>query len=127
MPSANHSLMDAELTAVVAEWARLFNAERYYEAHEVAEERWHRSREPERTFLKGLIHAAVSLCHLQRGNAHGARVKHQSAARYLSAYAPRFAGLDVGALTADLDRFMAPLHAPQPEWPVGTPPQARLE
>lgn len=118
--------MNPDLRSVVEEWRRLFNEQRFYEAHEVAEERWRRSTEPEKTFLKGLIHAAVSLCHLQRGNAHGARVKHQSAVRYLTAYLPSYAGLDLAGLVEQLDRYLEPLHDPhEPAFPQGPPPQAR--
>lgn len=116
--------MEADLERAVEEWRRLFNRQDYYEAHEVAEELWHRAAEPEKTFLKGLIHAAVSLCHLQRGNAHGARVKHRSAVRYLSAYSPAFAGLDVEGLCRQMDVYLGPLHAPDPHLPEGAPPRA---
>ncbi len=116
-----------DLDATVREWVRLFNAEQYYEAHEVAEEHWHRANEPEKTFLKGLIHAAVSLAHLQRGNPHGARVKGKSAAGYLAPYAPTYAGVALDELLQALTAFLAPLETPGqlPEEPLR--PRARLE
>ncbi len=105
---------------------QLFNREEYFGAHEALEDAWRESQEPNRTFLKGLIHAAVALYQYGRGNSHGARVKAASARRYLKPYAPEFEGLQVGELLADLARFVAPLEAlargeapPPPEvpWP----------
>ncbi len=109
-------------------WVELFNTGAYYEAHEVAEEVWHRAAEPEKTFFKGLIHAAVSLCHLTRGNAHGARVKYHSCCRYLSIYRPTWAGLDVDALLRELESYLTPLLVLPPGSPIPElgphPPQA---
>ena len=105
----------------------LFNAGEYFECHEVLEEAWLRAAEPRKTFLKGLIHAAVALHHYSRGNSHGARVKYGSATRYLAAYQPQHAGVDLCALQAQMDEFVAPLlaqergvrpPAPQGAWPV---------
>jgi uncharacterized protein len=99
----------------------LFNAGRYFECHEVLEEPWLAAAEPERRFLKGLIHAAVSLHHYQRGNAHGARVKASSARGYLESFLPVHAGIDLQALLAELERFMAPLDRWPPRAPVPPP------
>jgi predicted metal-dependent hydrolase len=96
-----------ETAAAVSEWVREFNAGRYFEAHEVLEAPWLRASEPEKTFLKGLIHAAVALHHRQRGNAHGTRTKHASAVRYLSPYRPAFGGVDVEGLLAEVERYLA--------------------
>lgn len=98
--------MDAETRAALDRWRELFAAGRYFDAHEVLEGPWLRAAEPDRTFLKGLIHAAVALYHHGRANPHGARVKHASCRRYLSPYRPRYAGLDVDALLASLARLL---------------------
>lgn len=121
---------ELDFRCALARWAELFNAGEYYEAHEAAEEAWHRAAEPRKTFLKGLIHAAVSLCHLTRGNAHGARVKYHSCRSYLSPYGPYWAGLDVDSLLRDLETYLAPLLAQPPGSPIPelSPyrPQAKL-
>ncbi|MDP6934160.1 MAG: DUF309 domain-containing protein [Myxococcota bacterium] len=44
----------------------------WFEAHELIEEVWRPTDGDERRFLQGLIQAAVSLVHLQRGNPRGA-------------------------------------------------------
>lgn len=115
--------MSSDLHQAIA----LFNAGDYFECHEALEAEWLRAAEPRRSFLKGLLHAAVALHHFRRGNAHGARVKAASAARYLSSYAPCYEGIEVGGLLAELTVFVAPLKdlpsgapAPPPSgpWPV---------
>jgi predicted metal-dependent hydrolase len=97
--------MEPEPEEAVRRWARLFDEARYYEAHEVAEAAWFATEGPSRDFFKGLVHAAVSLCHWQRQNAHGGRVKCASAIAYLQPYAPAHRGMDVAALVDDLARF----------------------
>lgn len=117
-----------EQREAVRKWARLFNLGLYYAAHEVAEQAWFLTDEPERTLFKGLVHAAVSLSHWQRGNAHGGRVKRLSAQGYLSSAGPDFLGLDVADLLRELQRFAVWVDQRQPG-PLSFPaprPQARL-
>lgn len=106
--------MTDEMDTAVAEWAHLLNEQQYFEAHEVLEGPWLRAAEPQRTFLKGLIHVAVALHHYRRGNLHGARVKCQSALRYLECYRPCYGGVDVAGLIAQLNEQFAPLDALPP-------------
>ena len=109
------------MDTAVAEWAHLLNEQKYFEAHEVLEGPWLRAAEPHRAFLKGLIHVAVALHHYQRGNLHGARVKCQSAIRYLERYRPSYGGVDVLGLITQLDEQFAPLDALPPGSPLPTP------
>lgn len=110
-------LPEAQVRTAVAEWAALFNAGRYFEAHEVLEHPWLHAREPEKTLLKGLIHAAVALYQYVRGNGHGARVKYASCTRYLTPYRTAF-DLDLDDLAAQMDCFFEELI----RLPSGTPP-----
>jgi predicted metal-dependent hydrolase len=117
-----------EQRRAVREWARLFNLGLFYAAHEVAEQAWFLTDEPERTVFKGLVHAAVSLSHWQRGNAHGGRVKCVSSQAYLENAGPQFLGLDVADLIREMQRFASWMEQEQPgpfSFPV-RPPQARL-
>jgi predicted metal-dependent hydrolase len=98
----------------------LFNAEEYFECHEVLETPWRSAGEPERSFWKGLIHAAVALYQYRRGNSHGARVKAASCRRYLEPYLPEHRGLALQRFLADLEGFTAPLRTQPP----GLPPPA---
>ncbi|HTE17815.1 MAG TPA: DUF309 domain-containing protein [Armatimonadota bacterium] len=105
------SAPDEDIAAALAAWAGLFNQGKYFEAHEVLEHAWLLAAEPDKTFLKGLIHAAVALYQYRRGNGHGARVKYGSCIGYLSGYHPRYAGVDVAELARQMDLFFAELVA----------------
>lgn len=108
-------MTDSTSMAITA-WAQLLGTGSYFAAHEVLEGPWLRETEPERTFLKGLIHIAVALHHHQRGNRHGARVKYQSALRYLEPYQPRYQSVEL----ADLFEQLAPFFAELVAHPHGT-------
>lgn len=51
----------------------LFNARKFFEAHEVWEELWLVEPEPEKAFLQGLIQLAAAFHHHSRENLHGTR------------------------------------------------------
>ena len=51
----------------------LFNARKFFQAHEVWEELWLAEPEPEKTFLQGLIQLAAAWHHYRRGNSRGAK------------------------------------------------------
>lgn len=114
--------MDDETRAALHEWAALFNQGHYFEAHEALEAAWLRAGEPEKTALKGLIHAAVALYQYRRGNGHGARVKYASAMRYLAPSLPSFHDMDIRGLAVQMEQFFAPLIA-QPEGAPPPPPR----
>jgi predicted metal-dependent hydrolase len=52
---------------------KLFNSGDYFQAHEVWEDLWRETVGPAKLYYQGLIHAAVGMYHLGRGNAVGAR------------------------------------------------------
>lgn len=60
------------LRGLLSEGLYLFDAGRYFEAHEVWEELWRTGRSPYRLLFKGLAQLAVSLEHARRGNLRGA-------------------------------------------------------
>jgi predicted metal-dependent hydrolase len=49
-----------------------FNAQEFFEAHEVWEEVWLVEAEPEKTFLQGIIQIAAAFHHYGRENSDGA-------------------------------------------------------
>jgi hypothetical protein len=57
--------------AVVRQAVALYNAGRFWEAHEAFEAVWRPSRPPERDVWQGLIQAAAAMLHRERGNRHG--------------------------------------------------------
>ena len=52
----------------------LFNTQEWYAAHDVFEEIWHETAEPDRRSLQGILQVAVAQLHLQRGNRRGATI-----------------------------------------------------
>ena len=52
----------------------LFNTQEWYAAHDVFEELWHETVDPERRSLQGILQVAVAQLHLERGNNRGATI-----------------------------------------------------
>lgn len=52
----------------------LFNGGEWYAAHDVFEELWHDTAEPERRWLQGAVQVAVAMVHLGRDNLNGAAI-----------------------------------------------------
>ena len=52
----------------------LFNRGEWYAAHDVFEELWHDTAEPERRWLQGAVQVAVAMVHLGRDNRNGAAI-----------------------------------------------------
>lgn len=84
------------------EGLRLFNAEEFFESHEVLEELWSETQDSRKKFYQGLIQAAVALLHFGNGNLGGAKKVYLSSRKYLEPYQPQFEGLEV---TRFLDAF----------------------
>jgi predicted metal-dependent hydrolase len=90
-----------------------FNAEDFFEAHEVWEEWWHDTQGPDRDFIQGLIQVASSYHHLRHGNMRGARLLHDSGVELLAPYGDRHLGLDLKGLRAAFDAGLSGiLHEP---------------
>ena len=71
-PGAGAEAPDAAaLAAHAARGVALYNAGRYWEAHEALEVVWRAARPPERGRWQGLILAAAAMLHRERGNRHG--------------------------------------------------------
>ena len=79
----------------------LFEAGRFFEAHEAWEEEWVRAPGRERFFLQALIHFAVALHHRRLGNEEGYARQWRKAVRKLAGYLPVWRGLDTAALYRD--------------------------
>jgi predicted metal-dependent hydrolase len=84
----------------------LFNSGRYFEAHEVWEDLWRETRGPLRLFYQGLVHAAVGLHHLGRGNLNGARAQLLKSVSKLEQYPEWFCRIHNRKLEGDLREAM---------------------
>ena len=82
----------------------LFNAGRFWEAHEAWEREWVPDRRgPDAGFYKGLIQVAAGCLHYQRGNRRGAVNKWRSGAAYLRPYIPTHQGVSTAALVTAVE------------------------
>ncbi len=77
-----------DLAAHAARGVRLYNAGRYWEAHEALEVVWRASSPPQRELWQGLIQAAAAMLHRERGNRHGLLTQGEAAIRKLRVAAP---------------------------------------
>jgi len=126
---------DAELDAHYTGYFACFNAQRYYEAHDVLEDLWLRRRDEHYAYFKGLIQFAGAFVHLQK---QAARPEHpkdgrrlQPAVRLfrlahanLKAYRPRHLRLDVTAVCVMCAAFAEEIVASEftrNPWPAQTP------
>lgn len=79
----------------------LFDAERFFEAHEFFEYLWHGDEvDGDAEFWKGVTQVAVGCCHTQRGNAAGCLTLLDRGAARLEAYPSPHRGVDTAALAA---------------------------
>ena len=90
-------------------WFRCFNEGRYYEAHDLLEHLWLRTRDENHLFFKGLIQLAGAFVHLQKQHLRpwhpkdGRRLRPAArllalAIANLSPYCPQHMALDVAAV-----------------------------
>ena len=77
-----------DLDEHAARGVALFNAGRFWEAHEALEVVWRATAGPERECWQGLILAAAAMLHRERGNRHGLVSKGGEAVRKLSGAVP---------------------------------------
>jgi len=82
----------------------LFNARKFFEAHEAWEELWLVEPEPEKRFLQGLIQLAAALHHCSRGNSRGAKSLLAAGIAKLERFPDRHRGLALAQLRAQATR-----------------------
>jgi predicted metal-dependent hydrolase len=117
-----------------------WNEKRYYEAHDVLEQLWLKSKSPDADYFKGLIQAAGAFVHLQKRFEYPMHAKHSGrlspavrlfrlAEKNLSRFAPQHHGLDVAAfcqvLRACADQIVASDYKTNP-WSPETAPKLEL-
>jgi predicted metal-dependent hydrolase len=89
----------------------LFNRRAFYDCHEVLEELWTGSHQPERWFVQSLIHFAVGFHHHQRDNAAGASRQLAKGLRKIQAYLPQWGGVRTARIEQAARRCLAIIEA----------------
>jgi predicted metal-dependent hydrolase len=85
----------------------LFNAGRYWDAHEAWEREWIPDRKgPDAGFYKGMIQIAAGCLHYGRGNRRGAVNKWRTGAGYLRPYLPAHRGVRLAPLVSAVDGYL---------------------
>ncbi|MCA9051495.1 MAG: DUF309 domain-containing protein [Planctomycetaceae bacterium] len=87
----------------IDEGMTLFNRQEFFACHDVFEDLWSELSGREKTFVQGLIHAAVSLYHFEGGNLTGARKMYGTFRAYTHSFRPHFWGIDVASLQDDME------------------------
>lgn len=91
-----------DLAGALRHGASLFNAGKFFEAHEAWEDVWRPMHGAERDFFRGLIQYAVAMKKAHEGNPAGALRLLERVDRLLAPYEPRHRGVDVTALRANV-------------------------
>ncbi len=86
-----------------------FDEGRFFEAHEVLEALWLRTRGGDHFFYKGLIQMAGAFVHVGRGRRGPARALLGLALKNLRPFRPAHLGLDVGGVVALCEEWRAGL------------------
>jgi hypothetical protein len=115
---------------------RCWNEQRYYDAHDVLEHLWLRTKSEDANYFKGLIQAAGGFVHLQKQHARPTHAKDgrrmypavrlfRLAEANLAPYAPMRHRLDVAAflelLRKEADSILASGHRENPWSPASAP------
>jgi predicted metal-dependent hydrolase len=103
----------------------LFNRGDYFEAHEVWEDLWADSANPDRRFYQGVLQAAVGLLHFCNGNLRGASKLYRSSLAYLEPFPEVCHGLNLEQFREQMRRCFAALLA-QDEPEPGLAPDEEL-
>ena len=91
--------MNEPLPQPYVECIRLYNTGRHWHAHEVLEDLWRATADPQRRlFFQGIIQLAAAFVHAERGNMRGVRRLLAKASAKLAAAPSPYLALDVSAL-----------------------------
>jgi predicted metal-dependent hydrolase len=103
------------LDPVAVRGLELFNARKYWLAHEALEEAWKEEPGEIRHLYRGILQVGVTYLHVERGNYVGAMKVYRRSRRWLDPFPGRCRGVDLDRLRLDLERVMAEVRRLGPE------------
>lgn len=106
----------------LAEGLACYRSRNFFDAHEHWEDAWRASKEPEKSFLQGLIHIAAALHHLGRHNAIGAERQLRRALRRLESYPAEFGGVRLEPVRESIGAWVRAFEAGDPAPALPFPP-----
>ena len=83
-----------------------FNSSQFFEAHELWEDVWRQTPEPDKRFLQGLIQVAAAFHHYSRDNVLGTRKLLQAGLLKLEAFPATHGGLAIEPLRAAVREWL---------------------
>lgn len=108
------------------EGIQLFNARKFFEAHEALEVVWLKSAGDEKIFLHGLIQIAAAFHHQARGNVAGCRSLLEKGVEKLERSGGARLGISLARLRAQLEPWREFLSREEPRASDQSPPFPRL-
>ena len=91
------------------EGMRLFNAGKFFEAHEELEEAWKDEKGAVRELYRGILQVAVTYLHITRGNYDGAVKVYERSLKWLKDWPAVCRGIQVGKFRGDAELVMKAL------------------
>jgi len=114
------------MNQVLEEGIRLFNTQKYFEAHEALEAVWLKAEGEEKTFLHGLIQVAAAFHHYTRSNPAGFRSLLEKSWRKLERFGDVRDELDLAGLRKQLQPWRDLLDFNRGQRPANPPPLPRM-
>lgn len=96
-----------------AEGIELFNAGKYFEAHEALEALWLTESGGRKTFLQGLIQVAAAFHHHAQNNPVGFKSLLGKGCSKINSFHEKYAGIDLAGLMHQLHLWQQTLGAPR--------------
>jgi uncharacterized protein len=103
MTESQNDICNAPIHPQAAEGLRLFNAGKYFEAHEALEEAWNEEQGNVRELYRGILQIAVVYLHITRRNYNGAVKVYDRSQRWLKDWPNICRGIEVGKLRQDAE------------------------
>ena len=103
MPPNLESLCQGDLHPKAIEGIELFNAGRYWDAHEALEEAWLGEASELRNLYKGILQAGVMYYQIQNENFIGMAKMYLRSKKWLADWPDECLGLAIGKLREDVD------------------------
>ncbi|MDZ4689507.1 MAG: DUF309 domain-containing protein [Planctomycetaceae bacterium] len=118
--------MSEDIADRYLEGIRLFNEEEFFECHDVLEEIWSDCQGEEKSFLQGLIQAAVALFHFGNENYGGAKKLYATSLKRLDTYGDEYMGIQLARFRDDFRQCFAELIGSAEAYPTSITLQDEL-